>query len=393
MLKNFLTFFSISIAVFIGYLKTIPEAYYPSKLDAYIEENKKLFSNSNGNLLAIVTGSTSGIGKELASKLVAHNIDVIIASRSLKKCEEVVHELMTQFKDDNKPKGKLIPAKLDVGDLDSVIEFSEWFGKHFTELNFLINNAGISYVSDPTNFESGIKSLLSPQKYDQSFATNYFGHVLLTEKMLPYMKNGRIVSTTSGYHYESYGYPLVKSDRGNNTPYFADGTDRDFKFRTAAYGNTKLAQVLHAKKIQRNLDEKKINTIKTFTFCPGWVTTNILPKGAIGKYIASVAFSAEASLTAPLHALFDKDLEGGSFVANYKLPLTQSKLERIILDLFTKMNMKGLIVNIAALLMTLLQKASFGYNKLLSSPESYNVELADQLYDWSIKELKNTHYL
>lgn len=395
MLKKFLIFLSISISILIGYIKTIPESVYPPELDKFISENKKLYTNQNGRLLAIVTGSTAGIGKEIVSKLAYHNIDVIVASRSLKKCEEVVNEINNYYKSQDRPIGKLIPAQLDVGDLDSVASFAKWFGENFNELNFLINNAGISYVSDPENLNmSEIKSILSPQNYDQSFATNYFGHFYLTEKLLPYMKNGKIANTSSGYHYESYGHDLIKFDRPNNLPNFADGTDRDFNHRASAYGNTKLAQVLHLKKLQRVLDSKnKTNEVKTFSFCPGWVRTNILPKGAVGKYIASVAFSPQASVTAVLYGLFDKDLEGGSFVANYRMPLTQSPIERFFITLFTNLKLKGLVVNIAALLMTFFQKASFGYNKLLSSHESYDIELADKLYDWSIQELKSHNYL
>ena len=84
----------------------------------------------------------------------------------------------------------------------------------------------------------------SRQGYDMLFATNYLGHYLLTELMLPLLKKtvkSRIVFVSSTSHLQVDGRGLQTS--GSSVPYAAQCGDYSSKFWITAYANSKLAQL------------------------------------------------------------------------------------------------------------------------------------------------------
>ena len=138
------------------------------------------------------TGSTSGLGEQTASELYAMGATVIVASRTLSRCQDSVSRIKADYW---RSQGQIFAMKLDTSDFDSVREFVKKFDNGYKALHFLVNNAGIHYISMPGNpiFNTSLKQI-SKQGYDMAFATNYMGHFLLTSLLMEKMtKTGTCV--------------------------------------------------------------------------------------------------------------------------------------------------------------------------------------------------------
>ena len=240
------------------------------------------------NVKAIVTGSTSGLGKEIASELYLLGATVILASRSTTKAAGIMEEILAEH-----PNGKGVldcECAVDTSSLESVRNFAAWYGKKYKDLHILVNNAGIHYASlkpSPCSKKHMDKDTKSPEGYDTAFATNYLGHFLLTKLMLPKLLQtekstgwaGRIVNVSSSYHIQSDGTMLRCDKEGSAMPLAARSDIKTAVHRNRSYSNNKLAQVLHAKALQKRIDLKEFGEtkLKVFSSCPAWASTNILP--------------------------------------------------------------------------------------------------------------------
>lgn len=210
----------------------------------------------------IVTGATSGIGKESARVLAKHGAHVILAVRNVKLGEEVCGEIHRET-----PAARLDVMRLDLNSLASVREFAADFKARNLPLNILLNNAGLLCL----------KFRLSEDGIEQSFAINHLGHFLLTDLLLDTMKatakdsgeEGRIVNVSSYGH--NLSYKLDELDKISDPKRFVG-----FK----SYGQSKLAQILHAKELTRRLQEEGAN-----------VTANALHPGTMDTGFGKNEFS------------------------------------------------------------------------------------------------------
>ena len=121
--------------------------------------------------VAIVTGSTSGLGTQTATDLYNMGASVIIASRTLSKCNDTIAAIK---KAHPRAPGKIESMQLDTSDFDNVRAFAKRFNATHPKLHFLVNNAGIHYISSPGSplFNPKMKTE-SKQGFDLAFATNY----------------------------------------------------------------------------------------------------------------------------------------------------------------------------------------------------------------------------
>lgn len=120
--------------------------------------------------LAIITGASSGVGLFTAKALIQKGWQVILAVRNEQKMLQAAK--LHAFHEDQ---FEIWP--LDLGDLDSVHFFVERFQKSGLELNTLVCN-GATYL--PLLKEP----MRSPQGFEISVATNYFGHYVLSRSLL-----------------------------------------------------------------------------------------------------------------------------------------------------------------------------------------------------------------
>lgn len=88
-----------------------------------------------------MTGSTSGVGKELAKILYSANARVYVAARSTEKAKTAIETIKIECP---KSTGELVFLKVDLGDLSTVKASAEEFLSKETRLDVLWNNAGVS---------------------------------------------------------------------------------------------------------------------------------------------------------------------------------------------------------------------------------------------------------
>jgi protochlorophyllide reductase len=124
--------------------------------------------------LAIITGSSSGVGLYAAKALLARNWRLILAVRDPQKMELVAQA--HQF-----DSGQYEIWQLDLGNLDSVKAFVQRFNDSGQKLNALLCNAAtyLPLLKEPAR---------SPQGFEISVATNYFGHYVLSRMLLENLK-------------------------------------------------------------------------------------------------------------------------------------------------------------------------------------------------------------
>mmetsp|Transcript_16388 Transcript_16388/g.27407 ORF Transcript_16388/g.27407 Transcript_16388/m.27407 type:complete len:405 (-) Transcript_16388:619-1833(-) len=336
--------------------------------------------------VAIVTGSTSGLGQEIAAQLYKLNCTVVIASRSPTKCAATVEQIRAAAPSS---RGSLQVLALDTCDLNKVAAFVQQFQREHSKLNFLVNNAGMLYL---TNMEkaSPESPLRSPQGYDQLFATNFMGHFLLTELLLPLLKatpGGRIVNVASSVHLQVFGDALRPPASGEGLPTAARSDIYTTRHWADSYGNSKLAQMLHMAELQALLDSDTSTDLKVVSVCPGFVNTAMVPDRPISRFISRFFFSSEAATLAPLAALLDPTLQGGEWLTNFAMMWTGSLLPYLVFRLCSLVGLRDFFMGIiASPEVILFQNYSYGVHQSHSSPEAQDRNLSGQFYNWCLEE-------
>jgi protochlorophyllide reductase len=124
--------------------------------------------------LAIITGSSSGVGLYTTKALLARNWRLILAVRDPQKME-----LAAKAHQFDSSQYEIWP--LDLGNLDSVKAFVQRFNDSGQKLNALLCNAAtyLPLLKEPAR---------SPQGFEISVATNYFGHYVLSRMLLENLK-------------------------------------------------------------------------------------------------------------------------------------------------------------------------------------------------------------
>ncbi|MBM4184736.1 MAG: SDR family NAD(P)-dependent oxidoreductase [Gemmatimonadetes bacterium] len=170
--------------------------------------------------VALVTGSTDGLGRDVALRLGAAGYHVIVHGRNEERGRAVVEEIQS-----TEGSASLIIA--DFASLANVRQLAAKVLADYTRLDVLVNNAGIGRGPDGATREE------SQDGHELRFAVNYLSHFYLTRTLLPLLRESapaRIVSITSTAQ-NAIDFENVMLERG---PY--DGA--------RAYGQSKLAQIM-----------------------------------------------------------------------------------------------------------------------------------------------------
>ena len=213
----------------------------------WYSENNDLANKDLTGQVIIITGSSAGIGKETARVLAYMNPTIIMACRSEEKTLPVIEEIQKESLND-----KVIFMKLDLGDLKSIKAFTEEFKSKYTTLNVLINNAGVTH-SDRKLTKDGFEAV---------FGTNHLGHFYLTELLIDVLKKSapsRIINVSSKLH---EGAKMNWEDLMYEKSYSM----------LPVYNQSKLANVLFSKELQRRYGEYGI---KTVSLHPGVIQTEL----------------------------------------------------------------------------------------------------------------------
>jgi NAD(P)-dependent dehydrogenase (short-subunit alcohol dehydrogenase family) len=167
--------------------------------------------------IILVTGASSGIGKETALELAKQGNRVLIHGRDAKKTAAVMRDIQTKV-----PNAQLEVYVADLSLMKNVVQLATEIRKRHTTLDVLINNAGGQF---------GRRREVTAEGHEKTFATNVLAPFLLTQLLLPSLRessDGRVVTVSS----ESY--------RQGGKPYLDDIELQDHYSLIRGYGLSKL---------------------------------------------------------------------------------------------------------------------------------------------------------
>lgn len=197
---------------------------------------------------ALVTGGGSGFGYATARALAKAGANVYVADIDMDKTRHAVEAYSKE-----QPDAKLVPLKLDLGNVTEVRSFAEAFLHEAPKLDILVNNAGIMAVPQAYTNEG----------FERQFAVNYLGHYVLTRLLEPALiaaRGARVVSVSSIGH--------RRSDIRYDDIHF-----RKTPFNTwDAYGQSKTACALLAVETDRRLRDAGV---RSNTLNPGGSLTGL----------------------------------------------------------------------------------------------------------------------
>ena len=243
--------------------------------------------------LAVVTGANNGIGFETTLALAKYGFKVVMACRNLTKAKKAKADILTQL-----PQADLDIIQLDLSDLESVKAFANNFKNKYAQLDVLINNAGVLIYSGKKN-KAGV---------ELQFATNHLGHFLLTDLLLekiPDHSASRIVALSSIAH-------------KNAKIHFDDLNCEKAGDAEAAYGQSKLANLLFANELNRRL-KKSGKKIVALAVHPGGSDSGLFDEMSRIRYytfkiLSPIILNSPASAAKPsLFAALSPEVKGGEY--------------------------------------------------------------------------------
>ena len=149
------------------------------------------------NKVVLITGASSGIGKQTAIEFAKLGSSIILVARRKNKLEQVENELK-QFNVNT------LVCTCDVSKKDQVEKMSKIVLEKFNSIDILVNNAGFAIYGSVYD--------LSINDIESQMETNYFGMIYCTKNFLPLMlekKSGHIVNVASVA--ASFGLPGIAS--------------------------------------------------------------------------------------------------------------------------------------------------------------------------------------
>ena len=232
----------------------------------------------------------------------------------------------------------------------------------------------------------------SKQGYDKCFATNFLGHYLLTESLLPVLKstgNARILHIASSAHLQVGGNGLKSEVCGDGTmsaPLAARSDVYTMSQWVTSYANSKLAQLLHQRYLHQSLQmDKDSNGLKVLAVCPGFVATGMVPNGPLGSFLAKRFYPVDAAVYTPLYTLLcpDSDISSGEFLTNFYNGISSSFLGKSIYNFFTLIGMRSYFVGVLGIPWVItFQHTSFGVHRTPVSDAASDDHLAQGFVKW-----------
>jgi NAD(P)-dependent dehydrogenase (short-subunit alcohol dehydrogenase family) len=251
--------------------------------------------------LAVITGTTHGIGRVTSRELARAGKTVVMLCRDVTAARAVRDEIRRQA-----PRAKIEVVRCDLASLASVREAAAAVRRDYPPLGLLINNAGM--VST--------RRRRSVDGFELTFATNHLGPFLLTALLSDHLdKVARIVTVASRIHYRGrLDFDSVTNARTRHSA-------------TAAYAQSKLANVMHTFALARRLAGAGISVN---CLHPGVVATNLLPRWLriVKPLLTRVMFDAERGAHTSIHLALDPGVNGitGRYFDEHQVPQPASPL-------------------------------------------------------------------
>ena len=198
--------------------------------------------------VVLITGGTTGLGKESARDLGSAGATVIVTARSEEKGQAAVAQLTELV-----PDGDFSFEVMELGSLDSVRSFADRFLASHNRLDVLLANAGIMAVPYGKTDDG----------FELQFGTNHLGHFVLVNRLLPLLQASapsRIVNLSSAGHFAS---GIIWDDPNFET--------NDYS-KMDAYGQSKTANILFTVELERRYGDAGVHS---WAVHPGMVMTDL----------------------------------------------------------------------------------------------------------------------
>ncbi|KAL0478569.1 retinol dehydrogenase [Acrasis kona] len=204
----------------------------------------------------LITGATAGIGLATAESMYKMGSDLIICARDKARADEKIKQIkLSRPSKTGEPTIHFIP--LDLMSLESVRNFVQEVKKLNVKLDYIINNAGATFLTPGVTNDG----------FEKTWQVNHLSHFLLTTSLLDTLNaNSRIINLSSDAHLWASDYtPLTIKDVKSNM------TDTWNKSYLGAYGLSKLSNILFTKELQKRVPAD----VYVVAVHPGFVATEI----------------------------------------------------------------------------------------------------------------------
>ena len=214
-----------------------------------------------GQQVVLVTGSTSGRGREVARRLAATGAFVIVHGRNRERGMEVVEAI------ESEGIGNARFYAVDLASFEQVREFGETILRDYDRLDEHVNNAGFGRAPD--------ERMVTEDGHELRFQVNHLSHFLLTRMWLPRLRESapsRIVNVSSGAQQPiDFDDVMIEND-------FSGGR---------AYAQSKLAQIMFTIDLAEELEgaDVIVNSLHPATYMDtGMVRrAGLTPRATVGE--------------------------------------------------------------------------------------------------------------
>jgi NAD(P)-dependent dehydrogenase (short-subunit alcohol dehydrogenase family) len=254
----------------------------------------------SNQMVAVVTGSSSGIGHEIALILARNGFLTYATMRDLQKNSK----LKSIKNEENLP---LEFVQLDVTDLNSIRIAVQTIYDDVGRIDMLVNNAGYGLTGA---FED-----LSIEEIKTQFETNFYGLIRTTQAILPIMrkqKSGIIVNMSSGAG--RFGYPMGSAYV--RTKFAVEGLSESLSYEVEPFGIR--VMLIEPGMIKTNFSNASIMAKKSIDpnspYAPLMKSmekgiNQLLENASSAQLVANIAFNAMTSDKPKLRYLAGKDVE------------------------------------------------------------------------------------
>jgi NAD(P)-dependent dehydrogenase (short-subunit alcohol dehydrogenase family) len=201
----------------------------------------------------LVTGANSGLGLRSAQAMASAGAHVMLACRNPVKAAEALTEVKNAARD-----AEPVTVPLDLADLSSVAACAEEVGHRATQLDVLMNNAGVMAIPHRDTADG----------FEAQFGTNHLGHFALAGRLLPLLlqaPTARVVTTSSQAH-------RTGKMRWDDLEW------RKSYGKWRAYGQSKLANLLFAFELDRRARAANTSLVSVAAH-PGYAATHLQAVG------------------------------------------------------------------------------------------------------------------
>ena len=199
----------------------------------------------------VVTGANSGLGREGTRAFARKGATVVMACRSVERGERAAAEIRESSSGDP----DLDVRECDLASLDSIEAFADGLGDEYDAVDVLCNNAGVMAIPRRETADG----------FETQLGVNHLGHFALTGRLFDRLTaadgEARVVTQSSGAH-----------EQGEMD--FTDLNWEESYGKWAAYGRSKLANLLFAYELQRRVDAAGLG-VRSVACHPGYADTDL----------------------------------------------------------------------------------------------------------------------